>query len=385
MIDFDRQVQHSLHRVVEYLRGDRASLMEFSRGQKAARSWAIEEWMDVDAFPWLTERLQQGDSVTVSQLEQLPDDAAVDRRSYLAFRVKPSLAIPLLVGGSVVGGLVFGTIGARASSEEATRQINLIAEVFANALSRRQAELEAERLRQDLAHVGRVSTVGELTASLAHDLSQPLGAILNNAQAAQRLLEADPVSLEEISEILRDIVEDDKRAAAVIQRLRGLLKKGDLERVSLDPNEVVSEVVRLAKGDAAARRVGLRVEVADGLPRVRGDRVQLQQVVLNLVLNGMQAMRELRTGRRHLAIRTASDGETLVAVEVEDSGVGIAEEHLEKIFQPLYTTKDDGLGMGLSIARTIVEAHGGRLEARNNAHGGATFRFTLPIEKSESP
>jgi signal transduction histidine kinase len=225
--------------------------------------------------------------------------------------------------------------------------------------------------------------VGELTASLAHDLSQPLAAILSNAQAARRLLAADSVDLEQITQILGDIVEDDKRAGAVIHRLRSLLKKGDLERVSLDLNEIVNEVARLVRSDAVIRNVAMSVELAEGLPRVRGDRVQLQQVVLNMVLNGLDAMREPHAGERSLVIRTAANGASIVAVSVEDSGIGIEPEHEEKIFQPLHTTKADGLGMGLAIARTIVEAHGGEIAAWNNPQGGATFRFTLPIARDE--
>jgi signal transduction histidine kinase/integral membrane sensor domain MASE1 len=385
VIDFDREIRDGLHRVVEFLAADRGSLIEFSRDRGTVRSWAIEEWIDVDEFPWLTARLQRGDSVTVSSLDELPRDAEVDRRSYLAYRVKPSLAVPLLVSGTVVGGLVLSAIGvARASSEELMRQLNLLAEVFANALSRRQVELEAQRLRQDLAHIGRISAVGELTASLAHDLSQPLAAILSNAQAGQRLLAAEPVNLPEVTQILADIVEDDKRAGAVIHRLRALLKRGDFEQVSLELNETVSEVARLVRSDAVIRNVTMTIELAGGLPRVRGDRVQLQQVLLNLVLNGLDAMREPHTGDRNLVIRTARSTATTVRVAVEDSGSGIDEEHAEKVFQPLYTTKVDGLGMGLAIARTIVEAHGGTIAAQNNAHGGATFSFALPIA-SEAP
>ncbi|HMH49474.1 MAG TPA: GAF domain-containing protein, partial [Candidatus Acidoferrum sp.] len=183
--DFDREIQRGLRQVVEFLRVDRGSLIEFSRDGSTARSWAIEEWMDVGEFPWMTARLQRGDTVSFSQLENFPE-AAVDRQSYLAHRVKPQVAVPLLAGGIVVGGLVFSAVGAeRAGSEELTQQLHLIGEVFANALSRKQTELEAQRLRQDLTHIGRVSALGELTASLAHELSQPLTAILYNAQTAE--------------------------------------------------------------------------------------------------------------------------------------------------------------------------------------------------------
>ncbi len=331
-------------------------------------------------FPWMTERLQRGNLVSVSQLEELPDEAAVDRRSYLTHRVKPQVAVPLLVGGTVVGGLVFSTVGAeRSRSDELMQQLRLLGEVFANALSRKQGELEAQRLRQELTHIGRVSALGELTASLAHELSQPLTAILSNAQAAQLLLAADVVRLDKVREFLSDIVSDDKRAAAVIHRLRVLLKKGDPEFVSLDLNDIVGEVAWLMRSDAIIRNVPIRLELAADLPRVHGDRVQLQQVVLNLVLNGLEAMRESGAGDRTLVIRTARDGAATVAVAVQDSGIGIDEKELDRLFQPLYTTKAEGLGMGLAIARTIVAAHGGQLGAANNVHGGATFHFTLPV------
>jgi signal transduction histidine kinase len=383
-VDFDREIQGGLHQVVEFLGVDRGSLIEFSRDGSTAHSWAIEEWMDEGEFPWMTARLQRGETISVSQLEEFPDEAAVDRQSYLAHRVKPQVAVPLLVSGTVVGGLIFSTVGAeRAKSDELIQQLNLVGEVFANALSRKQTELEAQRLRQDLAHIGRVSVMGELTASLAHELNQPLTAILSNAQAAQRLLAADVVNLEEVREILHDIVTDDKRAGDMIHRLRGLIKKGDLEFAPLDLNEIVGEVAWLVRSDAILRNVSLRLEFADDLPKVRGDRVQLQQVVLNLVLNGLEAMRETRAGERTLVIRTARDGAAAVRVAVQDSGAGIDEKDLDRMFEPLYTTKAEGLGMGLAIVRTIVDAHGGGLQASNNPGGGATVSFTLPTGTEE--
>ncbi len=380
-VDFDRAVQRGLREVVDFLGVDRGSLIEFYRDGGTARSWAIEEWMDVDGFPWMTVRLQRGDVVDFSRFEALPEEAAVDRQSYLAHRVKPQVAVPLAVGGIVVGGLVFSTVAAeRARSDELIQQLHLLGEIFAHALSRKQGELEAQRLRQDLTHIGRVSALGELAASLAHELNQPLTAILSNAQAAQRLLAVDAANLEEVREILQDIVTDDKRAGDIIHRLSGLIKKGDLEFVPLDLNEIVGEVTWLVRSDAILRNVSLSLEFADDLPRVRGDRVQLQQVVLNLVLNALEAMRESRTGDRTLVIRTARDGAAAVTVAVQDAGIGIDETVGDRMFQPLYTTKAGGLGMGLAIARTIVGAHGGTLGAANNVHGGATFHFTLPID-----
>jgi signal transduction histidine kinase len=226
-----------------------------------------------------------------------------------------------------------------------------------------------------------VATIGELTTSLAHELNQPLSAILSNSQAALRVLKTDPMNLGEVTEILKDIVDDDKRAGAVIHRLHGLLRKGDVEFTDLDINELVGEVARLVGGDVARRHVSLRLELAPRLPRVRGDRVQLQQVVLNLVLNGLDAMQESAFGGRALVLRTGQEGPAAVRIAVRDFGVGIDETDRDHIFEAFYTTKSAGLGMGLAIAHSIVEVHGGRLEAENNPDGGATISFTLPISE----
>jgi len=384
--DFNREVQRALHRVVDFLGVARGSLIEFSRDGGTAHSWAIEEWMDVEEFPWMTARLQRGDVVSFSELETLPDEAAVDRQSYLAHRVKPQVAMPLMAGGTVVGGLIFSTGEAeRPRSDELAlmQQLQLLGEVFANALSRKQSELETQRLRQELTHIGRVSALGELTASLAHELNQPLTAILYNAETAQGLLAADVIDLGALREILGDIVAEDKRAAAVIHRLRILLKKGEIEFAPLDVNEIVGEVAWLVKSDVLIRNVSMSLELAPELPSVLGDRVQLQQVVLNLVLNGLEALRPPPAGPRTLVIRTARADAASVTVAVQDSGIGIDETDPDRIFQPLYTTKPDGLGMGLAIARTIVDAHGGRLVAANNEQGGATVHFTLPVGRKD--
>lgn len=378
--DVDPKVQRGLRAVVDFLAVDRGSLIEFSRDGRVARCWAIKDWIDATDFPWMAARLQRGDFVTVSGPEDLPDEAATDRRSYLASPVKPQVAVPLEAGGTVVGGLVLSTIGnERATSGELALQLRLIGEVFANLLARKQAELELQTLREDLSHVNRVSTIGELTTSLAHELSQPLTAILSSAQAAEILLESRPGDIERIREALAAIVEADLRANEVIRRLRGLLRKASPELAPHDVSELVREVARLVGGDASLAGVSLRLDLAPDLPRVRCDRVQVQQVVLNLVLNGLSAMPESITEDRTLVLSTARESSGAVRVAVRDSGLGIAEADLDHIFQAFYTTREDGLGMGLAIARSIVEAHGGRVEARNNPDRGATISFTLPV------
>jgi signal transduction histidine kinase len=389
-IEVDREIERALRRIADFLKADRGSLAEFSHGSRVARithSWLAEGAAGIPAtvslaeIPWVLGQLQGGEPVRFSRIEDLPEGpAAVDRQTYLKLGIKSQVEVPLKVEGALLGALTFGTLaGERVWADELVHRLQLLGDVFANILSRRQSEVETQRLRRDLSHVGRVSTIGELTASLAHQLNQPLTAILSNAQAAQDLLDSNPASLEEIREILADIVEDDKRAGEVIHRLRGLLTKGNLEFAALDINEVVSEVARLVSGDAVLRAVSIRLDLAPRLPPVWGDRVQLQQVILNLVLNGLDAIRESASGEQTLVLWTAGEDSAAVRVGVRDSGTGLDEADLDHIFQAFYTTKADGLGMGLAIARSIVEAHGGRLTARNNPEGGATFSFAVPV------
>ena len=246
---------------------------------------------------------------------------------------------------------------------------------------RKRAELEVRQQREELAHLTRVSTMGELAASLAHELNQPLTAILSNAQAAQRFLAANPTEVEEVREILKDIAQDNSRASEVIRRLRDLVKKGELEVTALDLGGVARDVVLLIHSDAVLHNVSVSLELDAGLPKVRADKVQLQQVVLNLLLNAFHAMKDCPLDGRRVVLRTEPDGDHRVIVAVRDRGVGLRSDELDKIFQPFYTTKSDGLGMGLAISRSIIEAHGGRLWAENNSDRGATFYFTVPVEK----
>jgi PAS domain S-box-containing protein len=244
---------------------------------------------------------------------------------------------------------------------------------------RKEAESELQRNRQELAHVARLSAMGELAASLAHELNQPLTAILSNAQAAQRFLAAKPADWAEVREILKDIVQDNNRAGEVIRRMRAMVKKEKLEFAPVDLASVISDVVLLVHSDAVLHNVRVSLEPNPDLPPARGDRVQLQQVILNLLLNAFDAVRDCPADERRVVVQTERDAAGIVKVAVRDCGTGLGGDNLAKIFQPFYTTKRDGLGMGLSISRSIIEAHGGRLWAENNADCGATFYFTVPV------
>jgi PAS domain S-box-containing protein len=246
---------------------------------------------------------------------------------------------------------------------------------------RRQDELEAARQRNELARLSRVTLLGELSGSLVHELNQPLTAILSNAQAAQRLLTQGLTDAGELQEILNDIVAEDRRASEVIRRLRALLNKAEVQLEPLDVNELVDTVLKLVRSDLANQNVVVRTELAPGLPAVNGDDVQLQQVLLNLVVNGCDAMAGVKTIERRLFLRTEYLESAEVKVSIGDQGCGIPPEKMERIFEPFFTTKTQGMGMGLAVCRTIISAHGGKLWATNNPERGATVQFTLPAAK----
>lgn len=240
------------------------------------------------------------------------------------------------------------------------------------------AQQESKRLQDELAHAGRISTMGELAGALAHEINQPLSAIMSNAQAAKRYLDAPTPNMQEVKEILRDIVKEDARAGEVINRLRAILKKTKAVIEQVDLNVIFREVVGFLHSDAVVRNVKICLDYDPLLPLVRGDRIQLQQVVLNLMLNAFDAIDGRLRGERRVLLRTCLKDSQVLAV-VADSGKGIPTAEAEKIFSPYYTSKPQGLGMGLSISRSIINRHQGRIWFENNSDGGATFYFTLPI------
>jgi signal transduction histidine kinase len=513
--DVHAESVRSLGEVGEFLAVDRATLVapdEYS-GVFRVRGWARPgvkpgpAVVSLRQFPWTAARLRRGEIVRFSRLDELPAEAATDRRTYATVGVRSLLGIPLVADDVMMGSISFSTVrGERAWPDELVHRLRLLAEVFASVLARRRAdealrqsrafsvaivdslpgrvmvldrtgviiavndggeaatphlavgvnylerwrrcaaggergaaemlrgvtavlegttaqftfeyqrrredearwlefrvhplrteaggavisridvtdrkhgELEARRMRDELARVGRLVTMGQLTAALAHEVKQPLTGILTNAQAGRRLLTAGPPDLVELRAILDDIVRDDQRAADVIDRLRAMLKRHEPEVVALDVNRLIRDVVRFLHSDAVIRSATIGLDLTPDLPGIRADVVQLQQVVVNLMLNGLDAMRGVPAERRRLLIRTerACDG---VRVAVQDSGPGLDPASRERVFEPFYTTKAEGMGLGLPIARTLVEAAGGRLWAADD-EGGATFVFTLPVAET---
>ena len=244
----------------------------------------------------------------------------------------------------------------------------------------RQRDLKIEEQREELLHVTRVGKLAEFVSSLAHEISQPLTAILSYAQAAQRMFaDREP----QLQEILQYIISDDQRAAEIIRRLRVLLKKNKPAFESLDINVLINDTVTLIMTHITVRNKVIKFDLDRDLPYIQGDRIQLQQVLLNLISNSLEAMDE-RSDSRELLIRTSRKDNDTIMVDVTDSGCGISAENMNKLFTHFFTSKADGLGMGLSISRSIVEAHGGRLDVKNNSDRGATFYFTIPVDKKDA-
>jgi signal transduction histidine kinase len=242
----------------------------------------------------------------------------------------------------------------------------------------RDSERRYREVQMELAHVNRVTTMGQLTGSIAHEVNQPIAATIISAQAALRWLARQPPDLDEVQQLLAQIVSNGSRAGEVIHRIRDLMKKAPSQQNVLAINGPIREVIEITRNEAVKHRVQVTAELADGLPLICGDRVQLQQVMLNLILNAIEALSGVREGERDVLIRTEQDVAGDVLVTVRDTGPGLDRQSMERIFEVFYTTKPGGLGMGLSICRSIVEAHGGRLWASPNGPRGAAFQFTLP-------
>jgi len=300
-----------------------------------------------------------------------------------------SAEIPRLVVFALAAVFVLAITGAQKRGEEKLRKSARELQANIEDLNRTQHALH--KAQAELAHMTRLTTMGELTASIAHEVNQPLTAVVNNANACISLLELAPnhpgeggadgtSNLEDIREALGEIRDDAERASAVVGRVRQLAKRAPVEKSLLDLKDVVNDVLALARYESVSRRVTIRTDLSHDLPRVSGDRVQLQQVLLNLVMNGMDAMNSVPEEKRILLVvgkRDATAGTPAALLCVQDAGIGLKAEEMDRLFDAFYTTKPQGMGMGLAISRSIIEAHGGRLWAEPNEGPGATFLISL--------
>jgi signal transduction histidine kinase/PAS domain-containing protein len=292
--------------------------------------------------------------------------------------LRAAIGFPIVVAGEPLGVLEFFSRAVGQPDGEQLATLSAIGSQIGQFVERKNAEEGLHAARAELARVSRFMTMGQLTASIAHELNQPLAAIATNATAGLSWLAATTPDLDQARQALGRIIRDGNRVGDVIARIRMLLTKNESGKERLDINEPIQEVVALAQGEVRRNQMELRTELAGDLPPVLGDRVQLQQVVLNLIMNGIEAMSEITDRPRELVIKTQRDEVDTMRVTVQDSGIGIDPESLARIFEAFYTTKPHGMGIGLSISRTIIESHGGRLWGERNDGPGATFGFTLP-------
>jgi signal transduction histidine kinase len=379
-------VQDGLRRVGEHLGLDRATIVQAARQGDVVE--VVHAWVapgvppppapiPLARLPWALARLGRGEIVRFERVSELPDEAAVDRHTLAMLGITAAVSIPLMAGGNRLGALTLTLLGReRAWPDDLVERLQFVAGIFSSALLHYRHVNELAMLRRDLNHVGRVASMGELAASFAHELNQPLTAILSNAEAAEQMIDEGIHDLKSLREIVADIAADDQRASEIIRRLRAFVKKDQSFRAPVDINAVIGDVVSLLQNDAIIHGVTVDVDGLDAqLPPVLVDRVQVQQVIVNLMMNALEAVRGA-SERRIVVGATRAD--SAIQVRVTDSGGGIAAADLEQIFAPFYTTKPSGLGMGLSIARSLIEGHGGRLSVHSAPGRGATFVLTLP-------
>jgi signal transduction histidine kinase len=300
-----------------------------------------------------------------------------------SYGLRACWSTPILAhSGKALGSFAMYYREPRSPGPAETRVLEMATHLAGIAIERKLAREERERLRQaqaDLAHINRVTTMGELTASLAHEIKQPITAAVTNARTCLRWLGRDEPDLSEAREAASRLVTDIMRAADIISKISLLFQKGALQHELVDVNELIREMIVLLRNEAARYSISIRSDLAEGLPKVMADRVQLQQVFMNLMLNGIEAMKDMGTVGE-LTIRSQQGDSSQLLISIGDTGVGLMPEQVEQIFNPFYTTKAQGTGMGLPISRSIIESHGGRLWVSPNLGRGATFQFTLPGE-----
>ncbi|RZL87910.1 MAG: GAF domain-containing protein [Variovorax sp.] len=383
-----------LRQIGQSMEADRVDIWDRTSGDTMFRS--VQRWHadgiaqpfalgDAADLPWITRRLAAGNFVRLPRFSELPPEAEGDRAALQAAGVRSLLAVPISVSGRVTGVLSMASTQHEHEWPDALMPgVSLLAEVFGSLHARttaerrkRSAEVEAAHWRERLAHLVRVHTAGEMSVALAHEITQPLGAIENYALAARRRAAESEPDLARVSELLDKVIGQATRAGEVVTRMRSMVQRHELDPKRIDIERAIAECIGMVKMDCDLREIDVRLSAASGLPPVTVDEIHLQQVVLNLLRNAMEAI-EHGGGARAISISVAPNQRDEIQVEVADTGGGITEGDLERIFESFYSTKASGLGVGLAICRKLIEAHGGRLWASHHPGGGALFRFTIP-------
>jgi C4-dicarboxylate-specific signal transduction histidine kinase len=399
--DEDRVIERGLGDVARHLGVEGAVLWE--RVPEAAEFRATHRWLGdnfpappdrlgAPELPWISAQLLSGSVVRLGRWTGLPGEATQDLAALQRLGVRSLLAVPFSISGEVAGVLSFAsTQGDHTWPESLLSRVTILAEVFAGVHARRAverreraAQAEAAQFRERLAHLVRVHTMGEMSAAIAHEINQPLMAITNYTQAARRRLADANVDSDKLSDLLTKVAAQSARAGDVVRRVAGMVKRQETEPRELDLGQLIASAVELVRQELELHDVRVELHLARGLPAVRGDDIQLQQVMLNLMRNAMDAMEAVSvSGDRTLSIGATANDQGEVDVRVCDRGPGICSDDAERVFDPFYSTKASGLGIGLAICRNIVEAHGGRIEARPSPLGGVWIHVELPLTGEE--
>ncbi len=391
--EIDREIGRWIGRVPRALGLDRSSVAR--RSSRDGNFYITHSWSRPGIAPApigfnLTETLPEasklmalGETLVIRSEQDVP---AAGKRDFATARLigfEAGVFIPFKIGPEVVGFVGFASIMRRNWSAKTIRRMNLIAQVLAGALERRRSISQLHKMRGEMREITRVALMGELTASLAHELNQPLGSIMNNAQSAQRLLAMKKLDMNEIRASLEAIVQDDERAVEIIRSVRASFRRERPEHGRIDLRQILLDAERVVRAEAVSHGIALTAQVPDTLPNIVGQSTQLMQVAVNLILNAMDSIRECHDGPREITLAAEHDESGWIRTAVRDSGKGIEPEMLPRLFKSFATTKPNGMGMGLAIARSIIEEHGGTLLARPNEGRGAIFEFALPAAQSE--
>jgi signal transduction histidine kinase len=385
----DREIETWLGRICQALDLDRSGIYESDAPDEPVRAthtwhranfppfprdYEPEKFLDVTC-DWV----MRGNPITFSRPSEIPRELADARRFVERFGPKASAVIPMWAGARVIGAASFGKFrSARTWSKELLDHLALAVRLFGSAIERKQSEIAIRAVRTELRVASRRNVMSELVASLSHEVNQPLGAILSNLGGLARLLSQGNPQPAMALEAVNSAIEDTKRSAEIVRRIRFMFKKHTEHKTAIDIRALVGEVVKLTAGEAAIRSVFVQVQASPSVRRVTGDGIQLQQCMLNLIMNAFDAI-EAKSDRRDVTIKVAPEKTGWVAVSVSDSGAGIDPTIATRLFEPFVTTKSEGMGLGLLVTRSIVESHGGRIWATPNPDRGATFTFTLPV------
>ena len=379
-------LRSSMTRVSQFFDADYVALLQLGEGAgelDAEHEWSGPGVMNLTAdavrrrFPSAMSRALGGETVVCTSADAIPATAAQDSLSFDEFGFRFLVILPFVAGNDVGGALLLATTRDHAVSESDLAQLRLIADVIATARARRRAELDAQRSRHEVAQIARRASMGELASALAHQLNQPLAGIMANAQAAERLVGSAPRAAE-VREALVDLVQDCRRASDVVLRVRDMVAPSRLQMAPLDLADVVRDVAMLLSSDALIRRVKLSLEFSDAATPIRGDRVLLQQAVLNVIVNAIDAVADLRVGDRIVTVWTGSSGNSHARIRVRDHGTGLPPGSEAQVFEPFFSSKATGLGMGLAIARSIIESHGGTIQLESDP-AGVVATINLPV------